>query len=102
MPRRTKFEASTALEICFWLRRVKYSATWPVDGAMVTLRRSWTVKRPQRFFASIWIGKAVAVEVGADSGEMRGPLHSAPRLALLARDSGRDDASLMSGERGRL
>jgi hypothetical protein len=39
------------------------------------------------------MGKGCSGEVGDDSGEMRGSLHSSPRLALLARGSGRDDVS---------
>src|SRR5260370_31213292 len=102
MPRRTKLLASTAFEICFWPRRLKYSAIWPVLGAMVTLRRTWAVKRPQRVAASMVTGKDWPVDVCGTPGEMRGSLCSAPRLALLARGSGRDDASLIRGERGRL
>src|SRR5712675_1185573 len=88
MPRRTKLLASTALEICFWPRRLKYSATWPVLGAMVMSRRTWAVKRPHRVGASMVTGKGAAV--CADSGEMRGSLHS-------AFGSGRDDALLTAG-----
>ncbi len=85
MPRRTKLLASTALEICFWLRRVKYSAIWPVLGAMVTLRRTWAVKRPQRAGASMVTGKVCVA-----SGEMRGSL-----------DCARDDESAAAAEGGK-
>ena len=33
----------------FLAEEVEDSATWPVLGAMVTLRRTWAVKRPQRW-----------------------------------------------------
>src|SRR4030081_3458851 len=102
MPRRTKLLASTALEICFWPRRLKYSATWPVLGAIVMLRRTWAVKRPQRVGASMATGNVGAVEGGADSSEMPASLRSASGFGRDDAALVREDASLMRGERGRL
>ena len=58
------------------MRRLKYSAIWPVLGAMVTLRRTWAVKRPQRVGASTVTGKVVG-EVWP-SGDMRGSSTALP------------------------
>src|SRR5258705_9148121 len=97
MPRRTKLLASTALEICFWLRRVKYSATCPVLGAMVTLRRTWAVKRPQRVGASMVTGKVGGVDVCGREADFS-------TTAAKCAASGRNDDSVVrsSGESGRL
>src|ERR1700709_1022594 len=87
MPRRTKLLASTALEICFWPRRLKYSATWPVLGPMVTLRRTWAVKRPQRVGASMVMGE----ECG---GEMCGRTADFSTTAAKCAAFGRNDDSV--------
>ena len=53
MPCSTKLVASTALEMGFDPSSAKYSATMPVEGAMVTSRRTRAVKRPQSSGASM-------------------------------------------------
>src|ERR1700716_2684419 len=90
MPRRTKLLASTALEICFWPRRVKYSALRPVLGAMVTLRRTWAVKRPQRVGASMVMGKDCGVEMCGRTADFS---TTAARCAAC----GRKDDSVTAG-----
>ncbi len=68
MPCRTKLVASTALEIGLRPSRAKNSATWPVEGAMVTLRRTCAVKRPQR----LWASGAICTEKGCAAGRAAG------------------------------